>query len=265
MKIKLFNEKTLQKARDSFKSFYNGKMDWAVVLGSGLSGITKTLEVMKEIPFEQVAKVPAPSVHGHGGKFVIAKLGQKTVCIVQGRVHCYEGYSAFQTSIATGMLGLSGCEKIIFTNAAGGVNESFAPGDIMTITDHLNFLGDNPLRGTSHFIDMCSAYDREIEDEIAKKFDLKQGVYAAMAGPSYETPAEIHYLKTIGADAVGMSTVPSVIMANYMGMKVVGLSLITNMGAGITGEALSHDEVLETGKVAGEKMIKVLKYTMQNH
>jgi purine-nucleoside phosphorylase len=221
-------------------------MSIGVILGSGLGSFADTLENREETPYSQIPDWPASTAVGHAGKLVTGRLGDIEVIVAAGRAHLYEGYTAQQVAYPIRELARRGVTSLIVTNAAGGVNLNYKPGDLVLISDHINLLGANPLSGPE-FIDMSEAYSREYR-EIAKQFgDLKEGVYAAVPGPSYETPAEIRYLRTIGADLVGMSTVPEVIAANHMGIKVLGISCVTNMAAGILPQKLTHTEVIETG------------------
>ena len=228
-----------------------------IVLGSGLGDLADVLENKIIIPYADIPHFALSTVPGHKGQFVAGLLNNKKVICMQGRFHFYEGYEMRVVTLPIRVMKTIGVEKLIVTNAAGGVNTSFKPGDLMLIEDHINLTGQNPLIGTNleefglRFPDMTSAYEKqyiEKAEEIAKnlKVNYQKGVYAWLTGPSFETPAEIRYLRTIGADAVGMSTVPEVITARHSGMKVLGISCITNMAAGILNQPLSHIEVNET-------------------
>lgn len=228
-----------------------------VILGSGLGGFADTLERATAIDYRELPDFPTSSVVGHAGRLVLGWRGAVPVVVMQGRVHFYEGYQPWQVAFPARVLCRLGLRHLTVTNAAGGINLAFRPGDLMAMTDHLNLAGYNPLIGPNderlgpRFPDMSHAYDPVYLGVLkaaaaAEKVDLKQGVYASLAGPSYETPAEIRMLRTLGADAVGMSTVPEVIVAAHMGVKVTGISCITNLAAGIGHEKLSHDEVAET-------------------
>ena len=230
----------------------------AVVLGSGLGEFANSLQNAVAIPYADIPNFPCSTAIGHAGRMVIGKLGDITIAAMQGRVHQYEGYSCKQASFPVRVFGLLGLKAVILTNAAGGINLSYGQGALVLISDHLNLQGANPLTGTNderfgpRFPDMSEAYSaefRQFAKEEAKRLSLQlhEGVYAALAGPSYETPAEIRYLRTIGADLVGMSTVPEVIVARHMGIKVLAISCVTNMAAGLSGQAINHEEVLETG------------------
>jgi purine-nucleoside phosphorylase len=228
-----------------------------VILGSGLGGFADTLERATAIDYRELPDFPTSSVVGHAGRLVLGWRGAVPVVVMQGRVHFYEGYQPWQVAFPARVLCRLGIRHLTVTNAAGGINLAFRPGDLMAVTDHLNLAGYNPLIGPNderlgpRFPDMSHAYDPVYLGVLkaaaaAEGVDLKQGVYASLAGPSYETPAEIRMLRTLGADAVGMSTVPEVIVAVHMGVKVTGISCITNLAAGIGQQKLSHDEVAET-------------------
>ncbi len=234
---------------------FNPKL--GLILGSGLGGFADSLEGAVVIPYGELPDFPRSSVVGHAGRLVMGtKHGVPLVCM-QGRVHAYEGYAPWQVGFPARVLCRLGIKALVVTNAAGGINLSFQEGDLMAITDHVNLAGFNPLMGPNEealgprFPDMSSIYDPAllgVLKEAAKKerVDLKSGVYASLLGPSYETPAEIRMLRTLGADAVGMSTVPEVIVAAHMGVKVAGVSCITNLAAGISKQKLSHEEVSHT-------------------
>ncbi len=232
------------------------KVDIAVVLGSGLGFLADEVKG-KILNYSEIEGFPRPTVEGHGGKMVFAEIGKNNVLLFQGRFHYYEGYSMKEVVIFPRISKLLGAKLYLVTNAAGGINPDFNPGDLMVIKDHLNLMGTNPLIGENQevfgprFPDMTDAYTPELRklmfeigDELG--IELQSGVYAALTGPSYETPAEIKMLQTLGADAVGMSTVPEVIAARHAGLKVVGVSCITNLAAGVSENPLSHEEVLET-------------------
>lgn len=234
-----------------------------MVLGSGLSGLAKEVEEADIIPYDQIPGWPVSTVPGHSGRLVIGKLAGQTVLVQQGRAHYYEGYSMSQITLAVRVMRALGIETVIVTNAAGGINQNFTPGDLMLISDHLNMVGmagENPLRGPNddqvgpRFPDMTRPYDpalRQLAREVAADagIGLQEGVYAYVAGPSFETPAELRFLHGIGADAVGMSTVPTVIVARHGGIRVMGISTITNIAIldPDSDEVVSHEEVLETG------------------
>jgi purine-nucleoside phosphorylase len=241
-----------------------------VVLGSGLGGFADELTERVEIPYCEIPGWPASTAVGHAGKLIIGKLGDLVVAALAGRAHLYEGNTPAQAAFGVRVLGALGTRSMVFTNAAGGINLDLERGGLVLISDHINLQGSNPLVGPNddqlgpRFPDMSEAYSleyRRIAKEVAEELcvPLSQGVYAAMLGPSYETPAEIRFLRTIGADVVGMSTVPEVIAANHMGMKVLAISCVTNMAAGILPQKISHEEVLETGAMVRDTLVRFLK------
>lgn len=245
-----------------------------LVLGSGLSGLADEIEAPDIIPYEKIPHWPVSTVQGHSGRLVIGKLKGKTVLVQQGRSHFYEGYSPAQVTLPVRVMRALDIQTVILTNAAGGINRDFNPGDLMLIKDHLNFVGiagSNPLRGPNddsvgpRFPDVTHAYSPELRELVKKtavslNLDLKEGVYAYVAGPSFETPAELRFLHMIGADAVGMSTVPTVLVAAHAGMRVIGISSITNKAIldPSFGDEVSHEEVLETGKIIVPRLTKLL-------
>lgn len=228
-----------------------------MILGSGLGGFADRLEDAVAIPYGELPGFPASKVHGHAGRLVIGTRGGATCVAMQGRVHLYEGHRAAEVAFPARVLVALGARVLIVTNAAGGLNPSWPPGTLMLIRDHIDLLRDHPLRGPNderlgpRFPDMTTAYPAALRDLVkevaaAQGVALQEGVYVAMPGPTYETPAEVRMLQVLGADATGMSTVPEVIVARHMGARSIGISCITNQAAGITGEPLSHDEVTET-------------------
>jgi purine-nucleoside phosphorylase len=241
-----------------------------VVLGSGLGGFAAELENRVDLPYSELPGWPGSTAIGHAGRLILGKVGEQHVAVMAGRVHLYEGYSPAQVTYGVRVLGAMGVRSMVFTNAAGGINLSLGRGSLMLISDHINLQGCNPLVGPNddrlgpRFPDMSEAYSlqyRATAKKVAEELGISvtEGVYAAVLGPSYETPAEIRFLRTIGADVVGMSTVPEVIVANHMGMKVLGLSCVTNMAAGILPQKIDHDEVLETGAMVRELLVRFLK------
>lgn len=231
--------------------------DVAVVLGSGLGDFCGRLTGTTVIPYEQIPHWPASRIIGHAGKLYAGTLRGKPLAALSGRVHFYEGHDLQTVTFATRVMATLGIRTIILTNAAGGVNTSFHPGSLMVMDDHINLMGDNPLVGANddrfgpRFPDMSEVYSRRlrgIADAASRDIGvpIEHGVYLALRGPSYETPAEIRFLRTIGADAVGMSTVPEAIVARHMGLDVLGISCITNMAAGVLPQPLDHAEVMET-------------------
>ena len=240
-----------------------------LVLGSGLGAYADTFERRTVVPFDQLPHFPRSTVTGHSGNLVLGRAEGVAVAALQGRVHFYEGYSISQVVYPVRVLGRLGVRRLVVTNAAGGIDPAFRPGDLMLVTDHLNLMGTNPLIGPNldelgvRFPDMSEAYDprmREVALGVAGRLGiaLRQGVYAGLTGPSYETPAEIRMLRGLGASAVGMSTVPEVIAANHMGIRVLGISCITNMAAGILPQKLTHQEVMDTTGRVRETFIALL-------
>ncbi len=230
-----------------------------LVLGSGLGGFADSLTDAVRIPFHEIPAFPRSTAIGHAGQMVIGKAGAISVAVMQGRVHLYEGYSPQQVAFPMRVFGRMGIRSVVLTNAAGGINLNYQQGALVLIRDHINLQGTNPLVGPNddrfgvRFPDMTHAYAKDFralaKEEAAKLgMNLHEGVYAALLGPSYETPAEINYLRIIGADLVGMSTAFEVIAARHLGIKVLAISCVTNMAAGILDQPLSHQEVMETGE-----------------
>jgi purine-nucleoside phosphorylase len=241
-----------------------GAPDAGIVLGSGLGGFTARLTDAETTPYAEIPGWPASGVVGHAGTLVVGTLAGRRVAALSGRAHLYEGHDFRTATFATRVLGVLGVPVLILTNAAGGINTAFKPGTLMVIEDHINLMGGNPLTGPNderfgpRFPDMTNVYSARLRahaDEAAQEIGLSvaRGVYVALLGPSYETPAEIRYLRSIGADAVGMSTVPEAIVARHMGLEVLGISCITNPAAGVLPEPLVHDEVMAVAaRVRGE-------------
>ena len=245
------------------------KPDVCIVLGSGLGDYADALSDAVAINYKSIPGFPVSTVPGHAGRLIFGRRHGVNVACMQGRFHCYEGYTAAETVIPLRTLIQLGIKKLLITNAAGGINTDFSPGDIMVIKDHINFTFLNPLEGPNmddfgpRFPDMSYAYDKQMIAAImaaAKKsgIGVKTGVYAMMKGPSFETPAEIRALRTLGADAVGMSSVPEIIAAAHAGIASCALSCITNMAAGILDQPLTHEEVMETGRVAAGNIQTVI-------
>ncbi len=250
-----------------------------LVLGSGLSELANSIQDPDIIPYERIPGWPQSTVVGHSGRLVIGTLEGKTVLVQQGRAHYYEGYDMDQITLPVRVMQALGIQVLIVTNAAGGINADFTPGDLMLITDHINFLGlagQNPLRGPNdetvgpRFPDMIGTYSIKLrkmahETAAANNFTLQEGTYAYVAGPSFETPAELRFLRTVGADAVGMSTVPTVVVARHAGMQILGISSITNKAVPDPkpGTVLDHEEVLETGKQIIPKLTALLRGILQ--
>jgi purine-nucleoside phosphorylase len=242
----------------------------ALVLGSGLGGFADEFADSVSLPYSEIPGFVSSTAQGHVGSLVAGKVGDIPVLAMQGRVHYYEGYSLEEITLPIRTFHLLGVKTLILTNAAGGVDVQLTQGALMVINDHLNLMGVNPLRGRNddrfgpRFPDMSEVYARELQElatEEARSLGVtvRRGIYAALAGPSYETPAEIHMLRAFGADAVGMSTVPEAIVARQMGMKVLGISCITNMAAGISDTPINHEEVMETGQKVRQMFTQLLR------
>jgi purine-nucleoside phosphorylase len=259
---------------DEAKRYIQGHTDArpaiGLVLGSGLGAFADELTERTDIPYANIPGWPHSTAVGHAGMLIIGKLGALDVAVMAGRAHLYEGYSMQQVTFGVRVLHSIGARSMVFTNAAGGINLALERGGLVLISDHINLQGANPLVGPNddvlgpRFPDMSEAYSRAYRDTARRVaaelcIPITEGVYAAMLGPSYETPAEIRYLRVIGADVVGMSTVPEVIVANHMGMKVLGISCVTNMAAGILPQKINHQEVLETGAMVRITLVKFLK------
>lgn len=242
----------------------------AVVLGSGLGAFADELDERVAIPYSEIPGWPSSTAVGHAGRLILGKLGDIDVAVMAGRAHLYEGYTPSEVTFGVRALARLGVRSLVFTNAAGGINLTLERGGLVLISDHINLQGVNPLMGPNddtlgpRFPDMSEAYSREYREaakQVARELciPIREGVYAAMLGPSYETPAEIRFLRAIGADVVGMSTVPEVIVANHMGLKVLGISCVTNMAAGVLPQKIHHEEVLETGAMVRGTLLKFLK------
>ncbi len=240
------------------------------VLGSGLGGLVDAVKDATPLPYKDLPHFPVSRVAGHAGRLVLGTLEGVPVALCQGRVHHYEGWSQEDLAYNVRVLWKLGAKTVILTNAAGATNPSFRPGDLMLMTDHINLLAGSPLRGENveamgpRFPDMSRVYDAGLRETALKlaremKVNVVSGIYAAVLGPQYETPAEVRMLRMLGADAIGMSTVPEAIAAAHVGMKVLGVSCITNLAAGITDQPLSHDEVLETGRRVTQSFIALLR------
>lgn len=265
--------KEINQAADAIRARIDIEPEVGMILGTGLGGLADAVENAVIIPNDQIPQWPLSTVEGHRGRLVIGKLEGVRVLVLQGRTHFYEGYSLGRITLPVRVMKQLGCNKMIVTNAAGAINPDFAPGDLMLITDHLNIIGmagANPLKGPNleefgpRFPDMSQPYDWELLDlarEVCKEVKLayQEGVYAALAGPSFESPAELRFLKTIGADAVGMSTVPEVIVARHSGLRVLGISGISNK-ANLDGSTITtHEEVLEAGAVLVPKLTTFIR------
>ncbi len=245
----------------------------AIVLGSGFSSVLSKCTIVYEVPYSAIPGFPRLSVAGHHGKLCLCFLAKTPIVVLSGRAHFYEGHSMEAVTFAMRVLSAMGIKVVLLTNAAGGIASKFKRGDFMVVTDHINFMGANPLRGWSaealpRFVDLTETYDSSLVRLLKKAADkakarLFPGVYLAVSGPSYETPAEIRAFGKLGADAVGMSTVPEAIVARQCGMRVAGLSCITNLAAGRSKETLSHKEVLEAGETAKPVASRLLEHFAQ--
>lgn len=242
----------------------------ALVLGSGLGGFASEVEGARRIPYADIPGWPRSTAVGHAGELVLGAVSGVPVAVLSGRVHLYEGYTAQEVAFATRVMGRLGVRTILFTNAAGGLNLSYAQGSLVLIRDHINLMCENPCLGPNddslgpRFFDMTDAYSAELRSRILAKareleIPLHEGVYLGLKGPNFETPAEIRFFGRIGADLVGMSTVPEVLAATHMGMRCAAISCVTNLAAGISGEKLSHGEVLETGVRVRATFVRLLK------
>ncbi len=242
----------------------------ALVLGSGLGGFADDFEEPVSIPYEDIPGFVRSTAQGHAGRLVVGKIDSVPVLAMQGRVHYYEGYSLEEVTFAVRTFGLLGVKTLVLTNAAGGINVQLTQGALMVISDHLNLMGVNPLRGPNderfgpRFPDMSAVYSHELQELVVEEaraigVEVRRGIYGALSGPSYETPSEIHLLRNLGADAVGMSTVPEAIVARHMGLEVLGISCITNMAAGIGDEPINHEEVMATGDRVRETFAELLR------
>ena len=250
----------VRKARNYLQKRISSTPEYMLVLGSGLGSVADMLEAETVVSYESIPYWPKSTAPGHRGRLLFGMLGGKYVVVMQGRIHGYEGYDMTEVTFPVRVLGELGVKSVLFTNASGGIpseGRDIKPGSIIAVTDHINFIGDNPLRGANNpewgdrFPDMTFTYDKAYINLLTRlaseqKIELFQGIYIAMRGPSYETPAEIRMAKLLGADAVGMSTVPEVIAARHMGMRIAVLSCVSNYAAGVRNERLTEEEVLET-------------------
>ena len=254
-----------QSAADYIRSKTNIQPKLAIILGSGLGNFASQVENATTIPYAEILHFPQSTVEGHSGRLVLGTIARVPIAVMQGRVHAYEGYAMAQVTFPTRVLGLLGVRQLIVTNAAGGINTRYGQGAIVAISDHINLTGTNAALGPNEprfglipgsgqrFFDMSTAYSPNlrklaIAEATKQNWTLNEGVYLAVLGPSYETPAEIRAFRTLGADLVGMSTVHEVIIARHMGIEVLGLSVVTNMAAGVLDEPINHEEVMEIGR-----------------
>ena len=247
----------------SIELICRAKPEAAIVLGSGLGAVASALGIEAEAPYSDVPGLPASTVPGHAGRFVLVRPSGRPLLIAQGRSHLYEGRSAHEITAGVRFMAGIGVKRLVLTNAAGTLNADFHPGRLMLLSDHINLQGTTPLLGGPHFHDMTEVYARLLRTIFRAAagdagIALHEGVYAAMLGPQYETPAEIRMLRTLGADAVGMSTVPEAIQARALGMEVAGLSILTNWAAGMQTQPLNHAEVVETGRSVTDELARLL-------
>ena len=277
------NYENAREAAEFIRSKYDKEIKIVLVLGSGLGGFADEMENAVKIPYEEIPHFKTSTVEGHAGQLVLGEIEGVPIAVQQGRFHYYEGYDIKEVIFPMRVFGVLGVETVILTNAAGSVLTSFKPGRLMLIRDHINMMGVSPLRGENderfgaRFPDMTQVYDvklQKIAKEEAEKLDnkrvkknekkkfkplLRRGVYCALTGPNYETPAEIRMYRMLGATAVGMSTVPEAITARHSGMRVLGISCITNLAAGITKDEIDHEEVMETGEKVGKRFKKLIR------
>jgi purine-nucleoside phosphorylase len=262
--------KKIQETTQFLKTKTNLKPEIGIILGSGLGSFTQEMEIELSLPFKDIPNFAATSVEGHQGNLVFGKLGGKSVVALQGRLHYYEGHSMDMVVFPTRVMALLGIQVMILTNSAGGLGDKMQAGDFMIIEDHINLSGTNPLMGPNikefgpRFPDMTEAYDRKLIQNLEEVFKAMgliyhKGIYAGVTGPTYETPAEVRFLKQIGCSAVGMSTVPESIAANHLGLRVAALSCITNMAAGLSKHKLTHQEVTETARRVEKNFCRVLR------
>ncbi len=257
-------------AARTIRARYTEQVRVALVLGSGLGAFADDLEDSLALSYEEIPGFARSTVEGHAGRLVLGRVAGVAVAAMQGRFHYYEGYAFEEVTFPIRTLGLLGVKTLVLTNAAGGLNNTFTQGSLIVISDHLNLMGTSPLRGVNdarfgpRFPDMTSVYDHEYQETAIREargigLELRRGIYAGLSGPSYETPAEIRMLRLLGADAVGMSTVPEAIVARHMGIRVLGLSCITNMAAGVLDRPIDHSEVIETGERVRQTFAELLR------
>lgn len=261
---------SVKEAADAVLDRVGERPEVALVLGSGMGGVADVVEGARVVPYAEILGFAEATVAGHAGRLVAGRLCGKRVVVLQGRLHLYEGYSAARAAFPVRVVGMMGARRLVLTNAAGGICPDYRPGDLVRIVDHINLSGENPLSGPNderfgpRFPDMSAAYDPELGalfDQVAAEAGERvlHGVYAFLRGPSYETPAEIRMLRALGADLVGMSTVPETIVAVHMGLSVLGVSLVANLAAGLSAHRLSHDEVERTAHASGERLARLLR------
>lgn len=264
----------LEEAQHYLRDRVGSSPELGIILGSGLGSFADLIEEKIAIPYQEIPHFPISTVEGHAGQWVFGKVDGRPIVVMQGRFHYYEGYAMHEVTFPIRVMQGLGVKGLLVTNAAGGINPEFRPGDLILIRDHINMMGDNPLRGANlsrfgpRFPDLSEGYDQEWRQKglaIMPNYGIRpqEGVYAAMSGPNYETPAEIRFLRTIGADMVGMSTVPEVLVANHGGMRVLGISCVTNMAAGILPQKLNHAEVMETADRVTNQFVSFVRGLVQ--
>ena len=264
----------LQKCFEYYRSVTDFKPKVAIILGTGLGYYAEKMKIKCEIPYKDIPDFPVSTVSGHAGRFLLGYIGETPVVMMQGRVHFYEGYPVSDVVLPIRLMKRMGAELLFLTNASGGINPSFSAGDLMLLTDHISLFAPNPLIGQNfdelgvRFPDMTQVYDRDLQEILKKtaaeqKIALQEGVYAQLTGPSYETPAEVELLRRLGADAVGMSTAVEAVAANHMGMRICGISCISNLAAGMTKQPLSHEEVQAAADSAAPKFQKLVTESIQ--
>jgi len=265
----------LQETADAVRARVPQAFEWAVVLGSGLDAFAARLEDPVALPFAELPHMPSASVAGHQGRLLIGVSGGRTVGVLQGRLHSYEGHRLDAATYPIRLLQVLGVRKLLLTAATGGIRDDLGPGALVALTDHLNLIGENPLRGPNddrlgpRFPDMSEVYDQGLRQRAGEQaerlgIDLKTGVYACLPGPSYETPAEIRMLRTLGADVVGMSTVPEAIVARHGGLSILGLACVANWAAGLSPTPLSHEEVLQAGRAVGDRLAALIAAILEH-
>ncbi|WP_392560503.1 purine-nucleoside phosphorylase [Orbus mooreae] len=263
----------IQDTVNYIKRLSSKKPTIGIILGSGLGAFADTLQDAVHIPYDGIPHFAKSAAVGHANELVIGDIGGKTIVAMKGRFHYYEGFSLDQVTFPVRVMKMLGIEKLIITNACGAVNTNFAPGDLMLITDHINLTANNPLMGPNNpelgvrFLDVSEVYSKKLRSivlDVAKDLNIKlqQGVYAWWTGPTYETPAEIRMIRVLGADAVGMSTVPEALIARHSGIETIGISCLTNMACGILDQPLSHDEVIETANRVKSTFLKLITETI---
>lgn len=262
-------QKNLEESAAYIRSRSQLKPRIGIVLGSGLGAFVNEMEIETTLPYDEIPGFIPPTVEGHGGRLILGYVKGVPVACLQGRIHYYEGHSMAEIVHPVRTIAMLGIEILVLTNSAGGLDPNMNPGDFMLLEDHINLMGDNPLKGPNiaqlgpRFPDMSEAYDRKLNDKMGeilqkKSIRFSRGIYCAVSGPTYETPAEVRYLQLIGGRAVGMSTVPEAIAANHLGLRVCALSCITNPAAGLAAGRLSHEEVTQTAKMVEDKFCSFL-------